>query len=123
MWHGAAKTPPSHCRCTLTLAQVRRLIDSNTICLVGSAPQYAHGTIDDIPALAAIANEKGIGLHVDCCLGGFLVPFMEQAGFTLPHLFDFRVSGVTTISYRARHCMNACDVGSSPSLSVPCRLL
>ena len=38
-----------------------------------------------------------MGLHVDACLGGFLIPFMEDAGFPLP-LFDFRVPGVTAIS-------------------------
>jgi len=82
----------------IDLAQVRRLVDSNTICLVGSAPQYAHGTIDDIPALSKLARAKGIGLHVDCCLGGFLLPFMERAGFSVPHPYDFRVEGVTTVS-------------------------
>ena len=80
------------------LAQVRRMIDSNTIALVGSAPQYAHGTVDDIPALAELAVAHGIGLHVDCCLGGFLVPFMERAGYHTSHAFDFRVDGVTSIS-------------------------
>jgi len=35
---------------------------------------------------------------VDCCLGGFLVPFMEKAGFPLPCLVDFRAPGVTSIS-------------------------
>ena len=80
------------------MTQVRRLVDSNTIALVGSAPQYAHGTIDPIPALSDLALQLGIGLHVDCCLGGFLLPFMERAGFTVPHLYDFRVPGVSTIS-------------------------
>jgi sphinganine-1-phosphate aldolase len=38
-----------------------------------------------------------VPLHVDCCLGSFLVPFLEQAGFeTQP--FDFRLRGVTSIS-------------------------
>jgi len=37
--------------------------------------------IDDIQALAKIARRNKIGLHVDACLGGFLVPFMEKAGY------------------------------------------
>lgn len=53
--------------------------------------------IDDIQALGKIAQRYNVGLHVDCCLGGFLVPFMEKAGFPLA-LFDFRVKGVTSIS-------------------------
>lgn len=38
-----------------------------------------------------------IPVHVDCCLGGFLVPFMEKAGYNIP-VCDFRVEGVTSIS-------------------------
>jgi sphinganine-1-phosphate aldolase len=34
---------------------MRRMIDSNTIALVGSAPDYAFGLFDDIPAIAALA--------------------------------------------------------------------
>ena len=65
--------------------------------IVGSAPNFPHGAVDDIQALAQIARRKNIGLHVDCCLGGFLVPFMEKAGFPMPPV-DFRVPGVTSIS-------------------------
>ena len=51
----------------------------------------------DITALGALATSHKIGLHVDCCLGSFLVPFLQEAGFpTEP--FDFRVEGVTSIS-------------------------
>jgi len=80
------------------LVHVRSLIDANTVAIVGSACQYAHGTIDNIPKLSELALSYGVGLHVDCCLGGFLVPFMRAAGFELPHEYDFRVPGVTTIS-------------------------
>ena len=74
------------------------LIDSNTVAIVGSAPQYAHGTVDPIDRLSAIAAARGIGLHVDCCLGGFLVPFLARAGGSLPSAFDFSLPGVTSIS-------------------------
>ena len=53
--------------------------------------------MDDIVALGAIAQSYNIGLHVDCCLGSFIVPFLEKAGFPTK-LFDFRVKGVTAIS-------------------------
>ena len=78
--------------------KVQRAITRNTILLAGSAPNFPHGIIDDIPALAALAKKRRIGMHVDCCLGGFLVPFMEKAGMPLPHWCDFRVEGVTSIS-------------------------
>ena len=65
--------------------------------LVGSAPQYAHGVMDPIAALAAVASRHGVPMHVDACLGGFLIVFMEKAGYQVPP-FDFRVPGVTSIS-------------------------
>lgn len=74
-----------------------RAITSNTVAIVGSACGYPHGNIDPIEELGRLAQRRGVGLHVDCCLGGFLVPFMDEAGFPLPP-FDFRVPGVTSIS-------------------------
>lgn len=77
--------------------RVARLINANTILLVGSAPNFPHGIMDDIAALSKIALRRKIPLHVDCCLGSFLVPFLDKAGFeTQP--FDFRLRGVTSIS-------------------------
>ncbi|KAI0422296.1 pyridoxal phosphate-dependent transferase [Xylaria grammica] len=77
--------------------RVSRLINSNTILLVGSAPNFPHGIMDDISALSKLAVKRRLPLHVDCCLGSFLVPFLEKAGFeTEP--FDFRLKGVTSIS-------------------------
>lgn len=77
--------------------RVARLVNPNTVLLVGSAPNFPHGIIDDISALSKLALRRRVPLHVDCCLGSFLVPFLEQAGFeTQP--FDFRLKGVTSIS-------------------------
>ena len=66
--------------------------------IVGSAPNFPHGIIDDIPSLSKLALKRKIPLHVDCCLGSFLVPFLEAAGFDSGALFDFRLRGVTSIS-------------------------
>ena len=60
-------------------------------------PQYPHGTLDPVEELSKIAVKYKVPLHVDACLGGFLIAFMEDAKFKLP-LFDFRLQGVTTIS-------------------------
>jgi glutamate/tyrosine decarboxylase-like PLP-dependent enzyme len=76
---------------------VRANIDDETVALVGSAPNYGYGTIDPIPELGALALERGIGLHVDGCLGGFLLPFGRELGYDIAP-FDFTVPGVTTIS-------------------------
>jgi len=76
---------------------VAELIDADTVAIVGSAGNYGYGTIDPITQLAALARERGVGLHVDGCLGGFLLPFGEELGYAIPP-FDFRVPGVTSIS-------------------------
>ena len=72
-------------------------VNDNTVALVGSAPNYAHGIIDSIEDLAEVARDRGIGLHVDGCLGGFILPWGEKLGYSIPR-FDFRIPGVTSIS-------------------------
>lgn len=79
------------------IKHVKKLITNKTILLVGSAPQYPHGIIDPIEELSELALKKKINLHVDACVGGFLLPWMEQNGVDLP-LWDFRLKGVTSIS-------------------------
>jgi glutamate/tyrosine decarboxylase-like PLP-dependent enzyme len=72
-------------------------IDDNTVLVVGSAPSYPQGVVDPIPELAALASARGIGCHVDACMGGFALPFLERLGlFAKP--WDFRVPGVTSMS-------------------------
>ena len=77
--------------------RLKGLINRNTVMILGSAPEYPHGTIDPIGAMGAIAQKAGIPLHVDACVGGFILPFMEMNGIELP-LWDWRVPGVTSIS-------------------------
>lgn len=73
------------------------LVNANTVLVVGSAPQYPQGVIDPIPDLAALAAEVDANFHTDACMGGFVLPFMEQLGEDVAP-WDFRVDGVTTIS-------------------------
>lgn len=80
------------------LKAVQRLITKNTILIAGSAPNFPHGIIDDIEGLSKIALKHKIPLHVDACLGSFIVPFLAKAGFPNIPKFDFRVPGVTSIS-------------------------
>jgi sphinganine-1-phosphate aldolase len=72
---------------------VADLIDDETIAFVGSACNYGYGTIDPIADLGRLALERGVGLHVDSCLGGFILPFADGL-----EPFDFRVPGVSSIS-------------------------
>ncbi|KAL8940090.1 MAG: hypothetical protein Q9216_002999 [Gyalolechia sp. 2 TL-2023] len=92
--HLVSCPPPTY---AVSLKAVSRLINSNTILLVGSAPNFPHGVIDDIAGLSRLALRRRLPLHVDCCLGSFLMPFLWRAGFpTQP--FDFTLKGVTSIS-------------------------
>ena len=72
-------------------------VDGSTVALIGSACNYGYGTIDPIADLGQLALERGTGLHVDGCLGGFILPFGEELGYPIP-AFDFRVPGVTSLS-------------------------
>jgi glutamate/tyrosine decarboxylase-like PLP-dependent enzyme len=72
-------------------------IDDDTVLIVGSAPNYPFGVIDPIPALAAVAIDRGILMHVDACLGGWMLPWWERLGEPVPP-WDFRVPGVTSLS-------------------------
>ena len=77
--------------------KMKRLIDRSTIALAASAPQYAHGVVDPIPEIGAIAQEKKLPFHVDGCFGGYMQPWLERLGVDMP-IWDFRVSGVTSMS-------------------------
>ncbi|OAL51168.1 sphingosine-1-phosphate lyase-like protein [Pyrenochaeta sp. DS3sAY3a] len=79
------------------LPSVSRLVNPNTVLLVGSAPNFPHGIIDDISGLSKLAHKKKVPLHVDCCLGSFIIPLLAKAGFD-SESFDFRLKGVTSIS-------------------------
>uniref|UniRef100_A0A673YH19 sphinganine-1-phosphate aldolase n=1 Tax=Salmo trutta TaxID=8032 RepID=A0A673YH19_SALTR len=76
---------------------MRRAINKNTAMLVCSAPQFPHGIIDPIEEVGKLAVKYNLPLHVDACLGGFLIVFMDKANYPLAP-FDFRVKGVTSIS-------------------------
>lgn len=81
------------------LSEVKLAINKNTVMVVGSYPNFPQGIIDPIDKLAQLIQQYNdrIGLHVDGCLGGFLIPFMKDAGYNVP-IFDFSLIGVTSLS-------------------------
>ncbi|HUY87013.1 MAG TPA: pyridoxal-dependent decarboxylase, partial [Acidimicrobiales bacterium] len=91
------KAPVDPVTTNVDLEWVANAVDANTIAMIGSACNYGYGTIDDIAGLSDIALAKGVGLHVDSCLGGFILPFGQELGYDIP-IFDFRIPGVTSIS-------------------------
>ena len=76
---------------------IRRAVTPNTILLVGSAVSYAHGVVDPIREIGRVALDHDLLLHVDACMGGFLLPYFRRLGAPVPD-FDFSVPGVTSMS-------------------------
>jgi glutamate/tyrosine decarboxylase-like PLP-dependent enzyme len=72
-------------------------IDADTVMLVGSAPNFPYGMVDPIGELSELALSRGVWLHVDACVGGYLAPFARRLGRPVP-AFDFSLSGVRSIS-------------------------
>jgi glutamate/tyrosine decarboxylase-like PLP-dependent enzyme len=79
------------------VAAMREALTDNTIALVASAPNFPYGTIDPVEQISELARERGIGCHVDACLGGYFLPWAERLGYPVP-AFDFRLPGVTSMS-------------------------
>jgi len=79
------------------VAAMAARMDADTVALVGSAPNYPFGTFDPIGELAALAQQRGVWMHVDACVGGFLAPYVRRLGHDIP-AFELNVPGVTSLS-------------------------
>ena len=71
--------------------------DAATVMIVGSAPCFPYGLIDPIAALSDLAVARGLWLHVDACVGGYIAPFARLNGVAIPD-FDFALPGVSSLS-------------------------
>ena len=93
-------------------------VDDDTVLLVASAPQYPQGVVDPVAEVAALAAERGLPCHVDACMGGVTLHFMELSGepvrpwnFSVPgvtsmsvdlHKFGYSAKGASVIAYRTK---------------------
>lgn len=82
---------------TADVDAMARHVNANTVLVVASAPQYPQGVIDPVPAIAELAATVDANCHVDACMGGFVLPFVEMLGRPVEP-WDFRVDGVHSIS-------------------------
>jgi tyrosine decarboxylase/aspartate 1-decarboxylase len=80
--------------CKVDCEAAERLINKNTVAIVGTAGTSELGVVDSIGKLSKIAKKHGVWLHVDAAFGGLVIPFLNQP--TLE--FDFRVDGVQSIT-------------------------
>ncbi|MFC6087101.1 pyridoxal phosphate-dependent decarboxylase family protein [Sphaerisporangium aureirubrum] len=78
-------------------AALAAAITPATVLVVASAPSYPQGVIDPVAEIAAAAAARGVPCHVDACVGGWLLPWLSEAGAAVPP-FDLSVPGVTSIS-------------------------
>lgn len=85
--------------------------DDATVMIVGSAPCFPFGLIDPIAELSTLAERRGLWLHVDACVGGYLAPFVRMNGADLP-AFDFALPGVSSMSADL-HKYGYCAKGAS----------
>jgi sphinganine-1-phosphate aldolase len=60
------------------IAAYKAKINSNTALLIGSAPAYPHGIIDPITEICELARQWKLPVHVDACIGGFFLPFVQE---------------------------------------------
>ena len=85
---------------TADVAATQAAVDDareRTVLVVASAPSYAHGVVDPVVELAALAAARGIRCHVDACIGGWVLPYAARLGRPVPP-WTFAVEGVTSIS-------------------------
>jgi len=104
-------TVPLDERWRADVSAAAELIGPSTAVVVASAFSYPYGVMDPVVDLAALAAEHGAGCHVDACIGGFVLPFLERLGHDVPP-WDFRVSGVTEMSADV-HKYGYCPKGAS----------
>ena len=101
------------------VSAMRNCVDKNTVLIVGSAPQYPQGVIDDIVGIATIASDAQINCHVDACMGGVTLAYLERLGEKIApwnlqvpgvssisvdlHKFGYTSKGASVIMYASRH--------------------
>ncbi len=79
--------------------EMRKAIREDTIAIVATAGTFPWGTVEPIEEIGKIAEEKDLYFHIDACVGGFLLPFLEKGGYDIEiPKWDFRVKGVSSIS-------------------------
>ena len=79
------------------VAAMRDVTDENTVLIVGSAPQYPQGVVDDIVGIAKIAIDFDINCHVDACMGGVTLAYLARLGENITP-WNLQVPGVSSIS-------------------------
>lgn len=83
---------------TVAAADLVARLGPDVALVVVSAPSYPFANLDPVAEVAEAAAEQGIDCHVDACIGGWVLPWLDEPGGTSLPLWDFRVPGVTSLS-------------------------
>lgn len=89
-----ADVPVDPDTCRALPSAVADQLDDRTALVVVSAPSYPHGVLDPVAEIASLAAAAGVPCHVDACIGGWILPFLDD----VPEPFHLSVSGVTSLS-------------------------
>jgi len=84
----------------MDVSKIKNYVNKKTAAVVGIAGSTELGTIDPLPELSDICFDEHIFLHVDAAFGGYIIPFLQKLNYSVSN-FDFRLSGVSTISIDA----------------------
>jgi glutamate/tyrosine decarboxylase-like PLP-dependent enzyme len=76
---------------------VKEALGPSTALVFLSAPNYPFGTVDPVRDVAEAAADAGVPVHVDACIGGFILPFLAKLGWRV-EAFGFEVEGVASVS-------------------------
>ena len=72
-------------------------VDNDTMIILGSAPCFPHGVVDEILPLSRVAESADVWLHIYACVGGYHAPFAKSLGRDMPD-FDFSFPGVRSLT-------------------------
>ena len=90
-------TVPQKGDLTADLEGIAAQIGPDTIGLACSAPSWPFGRVDPVEELGKLAVQHDLWLHVDACVGAYILPFFRELGQQIP-AYDFNVKGVRSIS-------------------------
>ena len=65
-------------RFRVNASEVEKLINKNTVAIVGTAGTAELGAVDPIEELSKIALRHNVHLHVDAAFGGLVIPFLTN---------------------------------------------
>lgn len=91
------KTPVDE-NCRAIISEMEKRIGPNTIMMAVSAPSYPQGVMDPVPEASELAQQRRVPLHVDGCIGGFMLPWVEELYPEQLPAWDFRLPGVTSMT-------------------------